>query len=90
MVTAAQDLRCMLGQNRNPNPGGFMSQEANSNSSVGIVAIVAVLILAGAAAWFVWGRSAGTAASPKNAVSAPANDADIHVKIDLPDSVVIK
>jgi len=65
-----------------------MAQEASSNSSVGIVAIVAVLILAGAAAWFVWGRSPGT--SPKAAASAPANDGAIHVKVDLPDSVVIK
>ncbi len=65
-----------------------MAQEANSNSSVGIVAIVAVLILAGAAAWFVWGRSAGTGPSSKAAASA--NDGAIHVKVDLPDSVVIK
>lgn len=67
-----------------------MAQESNSNSSVGIVAIVAVLILAGAAAWFVWGRSPGTASSSKAAASAPAKDGDIHVKIDMPDSVVIK
>ena len=67
-----------------------MPQETSSNSSVGIVAIVAVLILPGAAAWFVWGRSSGTTASPKAAATAPANDGDIHVKIDLPDSVVIK
>lgn len=67
-----------------------MSQETNSNSSVGIVAIVAVLLLAGAAAWFVWGRSSNTSPKVNAATSAPANDADIHVKVDLPDSVVIK
>ena len=67
-----------------------MPQETNSNSSVGIVAIVAVLILAGAAAWFVWGRSAGPGPASKAAAGAPANDGNIHVKIDLPDSVVIK
>ena len=67
-----------------------MPQEASSNSSVGIVAIVAVLILAGAAAWFVWGRSPGTAVSSKAAASAPDNSGDIHVKVNLPDSVVIK
>jgi len=67
----------------------IMSGESSSNSSVGIVAIVAVLVLVGVAAWFFMGRSGGSKVSPTTTTSQPA-DADINVKIDLPDSVVIK
>ena len=66
-----------------------MSNGSSNNSSVTIVAIVAVLILAGGAAWFAWGRPGGSAAPARTPTSQPA-DTDIHVKVDLPDSVNIQ
>jgi ABC-type transporter Mla subunit MlaD len=66
-----------------------MSEGNSNNSSVGIVAIVALLILVGVGAWFVWGRSRGPVTTTPATTSQPA-DTDIHVKVDLPDSVTIK
>lgn len=68
-----------------------MSNGNGGNSSVKIVAIVAVLILVGGAIWFVWGRPGGARApaTTTNTTSEKA-DSDINVKIDLPDSVTIK
>jgi len=61
--------------------------DGSSNSSVKIVAILAVLVLVGAAAWFIWGRSQ---TQPAATTTSQPEDADIHVKVDLPDTVTIK
>ena len=60
----------------------------NGNSSVGIVAIIAILILFVAGMWFMFGRS-GRTVSPK----PPAQTTEqptIDVKVNLPDSISIK
>lgn len=60
-------------------------------SSVNVVAIVAILVLAGIAAWFFIGRSTKTVATQtQSAPAATPDNNDVNVKIDLPDSVVIK
>ena len=64
--------------------------DGNSNSSVKIVAIVSMLVLVGVAAWFVWGRSGSSPAPAAAKTTTQPADADITVKVDLPDSVVIK
>jgi hypothetical protein len=63
--------------------------DGSSNSSVKIVAILAVLVLAGAAAWFIWGRSGGPQTQPAATTTSQPDDADVHVKVDLPDTVTI-
>ena len=65
-----------------------MSDGNSSNNSVGIVAILAILVLVVVGVWFFYGRSAN-APTTKQTTTAP-DDPGIHVKIDLPDSVVIK
>lgn len=60
---------------------------SSGNSSVGIVAILAILVLVGVASWFIWGRPTGTRAPATT--SQPAQT-DVQVKINLPDSVTIK
>jgi hypothetical protein len=72
--------------------GVSMSNGSSSSSSVGIVAILAIVVLVGLAAWFIWGRSGNSRVSPAAATSAPSQPAgaDIHVKVNLPDSVSIK
>lgn len=68
-----------------------MAQQGNGGSSVNVVAIVAILILAGVAAWFFIGRSSKPVATQtQSAPAATQDNNDLNVKIDLPDSVVIK
>ena len=68
-----------------------MSEDRGGSSSVGIVAIVAVLVLALVGAWFMWGRPGSQKVSPPPATStAPPDDADLDIKVDLPDSITIK
>lgn len=65
--------------------------DTNNNgggNSVGIVAIIAILVLAGVGAWFAWGRSGSTTSAP-HTTSAKA-DPGISVKVNLPDSINIK
>jgi hypothetical protein len=62
---------------------------SSGNSSVGIVAILAILVLVGVAAWFVWGRPGRTRVAETTTTSQPAQT-DVQVKINLPDSVTIK
>lgn len=59
----------------------------NGGSSVGVVAIIAILVLVGLGAWLMFGRS-----SPRQA-AAPApteQKSTVEVKVNLPDSVTIK
>ena len=67
-----------------------MSEGNSSNSSVGIVAIMAILVLVGVGAWFAWGRSASPKVPGKATTTSEPAKADFTVKVDLPDSVVIK
>jgi hypothetical protein len=67
-----------------------MSEGSSGNSSVGIVAIMAILVLVGVGAWFVWGRSASSRVPAKTTTTTSEPKADITVKVDLPDSLVIK
>lgn len=63
-----------------------MAQQGSGGSSVKVVAIVAVLVLVGLAAWFFMGRGS------REAATSPAKSeqsSDIHVKVDLPDTVTI-
>lgn len=64
----------------------------NGSNNVSIVAIIAILILVGFAAWFVWGRPASRrAVTPTTAPAAsPGSDADVKINVDLPDTVNIK
>jgi hypothetical protein len=62
-----------------------MAQQGNGGSSVNVVAIVAVLVLVGLAAWFFMGRSRPTATAPAKSEQS----SDVHVKVDLPDTVTI-
>jgi hypothetical protein len=70
----------------------------NGGSSVGIIAIVAVLVLAGIAAWLFAGRTPTTATdttnvtvpAPQQQAPAPAaDDNDVNLKVDLPDTIKI-
>ena len=65
------------------------NSSGSSNSSVGIVAILAILVLVVGGVWFFYGRSGSTPKSTAQSTTA-REDPAIHVKIDLPDSVVIK
>jgi hypothetical protein len=62
---------------------------SSGNSSVGIVAIIAILVLVGVAAWFTWGRPGRTRVNETTTTSQPAKTG-VEVKINLPDSVSIK
>lgn len=63
-----------------------MAQQSGGGSSVKIVAIVAVLILVGLAGWFYMGQqSRQTATAPGKSEKS----SDVHLKIDLPDTVTI-
>ena len=48
---------------------------SSGGSSVGIVAIVAILVLAGVAAWFIWGRSGSSRGAHQTTTSAPGQPA---------------
>jgi len=53
-----------------------MTNGGNTGSgSVAIVAIVAILLLVGAAAWFVWGRSGGSRSVHRTTVGATSQPA---------------
>lgn len=65
------------------------NENSSSNSSVGIVAILAILILVAGGVWFFYGRSGNSPKTPAQSTTAPEDPAN-KVKIDLPDSVVIK
>jgi len=67
-----------------------MAEQGGSGSSVKLVAIIAIVILVGGAAWFFMGQRSRQAAT--STANAPASEkkADIQVDIDLPDSVTIK
>lgn len=60
----------------------------SSNSSVRIVAIIAVIVLVAFVAWFLWGRSGGSRRAPTT--TGASSDADIKIKVDLPDTITIK
>lgn len=62
---------------------------SSGNGSVGIVAIVAILVLVGVASWFIWGRPNTRHAPMMDTTSQPAKTG-VEVKINLPDSVTIK
>jgi hypothetical protein len=70
-----------------------MAETGNgSSSAVPIVAIIAIGALVLFMAWFFLIRG-GTAPAPVQTQSAPPpakSDSDINIKVDLPDSVVIK
>jgi len=64
-----------------------MAEQGGGGSSVNMVAILAILVLVGLAAWFFMGQR------PRPAATAPpakAAKSDLEVKVDLPDSVTIK
>jgi hypothetical protein len=69
-----------------------MAEQGGSGSSVKMVAIIAILVLVALAAWFFMGQRSRQAATPPPAGNAPASEekADIHVDVDLPDTVTIK
>jgi len=68
-----------------------MAQQGSSGSSVKVVAIIAILVLVALATWFFIGqrsRQATTSPPTSNAPSSEENS-DIHVEVDLPDTVRI-
>ena len=68
-------------------------QGSGGGNSVNMVAIIAMIVIVGIAAWFFLGQSAR-----KTTTSAPADktqvttekEADVKIDVDLPDSVTIK
>jgi hypothetical protein len=64
-----------------------MAEKNSGGSSVNVVAIVAVLVLVGIAAWFFLGRQQKVVAQSPPA--ATQDDSDFKVKVDLPDSVTV-
>lgn len=71
-----------------------MSDASSRNKSLGFVSILAMITLVASAAWSSWGCSGSTqkpAATNTNTTSPPSDDDDdVHVKVDLPDTVTIK
>jgi Flp pilus assembly protein CpaB len=69
-----------------------MAESGNGGSSVNVVAIIAILVLVGVAGWFILGRRTSPAAPGAAATTAPATEkkSSVEVKVNLPDSVVIK
>lgn len=65
-----------------------MSNGGSSNNNVAIVAILAVLVLASVAAWFIWGRPGSPRVAPPTTSGEPAGT-DVNVKVNLPDTVTI-
>lgn len=69
-----------------------MSNGNENSSSVGIVAIVAILLLVGLGAWFMFGRGGRTTGAPRQ-VTTPApteqKKSGVDVKVNLPDSINI-
>lgn len=71
-------------------PEDGMSNGNENTSSVSIVAIIAILLLVGVAAWFMFGRSGRKVSPTPTQTSAPAQpNSDVNVKVDLPDSINI-
>ncbi len=69
-----------------------MSNGNGSSSSVGIVAIVAILLLVGLGAWFMFGRggrSGGTPRQVTNPAPTEQKQPGVDVKVNLPDSINI-
>lgn len=67
-----------------------MADQGGGGSSVGVVAIIAILLLVGLAAWFVMGRGTRSSSPTPASSSAPTEQkSDVHVDVDLPDSVKI-
>ena len=66
---------------------------SGSNSAVPIVAIIVIGALVLFFAWYFMVRE-GTAPAPTQTETAPPaatkSDSDIDIKVDLPDSVIIK
>ncbi len=69
-----------------------MSDASSRNKSVGFVSILAMITLAASVAWASWGcsRSAQKPEATNTSTTSPPSDNDIHVKVDLPDTVTIK
>ena len=69
-----------------------MAEQGSGGSSVNMVAIIAILVLVGVAAWFFIGQRSRPVAPGAPAANAPATEkkSDITVKVNLPDSVTIK
>ncbi len=67
-----------------------MSSRNESNSR--FVAIVSTLVLVAVAASFIGGCAQRSTETTKTTTKATTetNDADVHVKVDLPDTVTIK
>lgn len=65
-----------------------MTEGSRNSSAVGIVAILAIVVLVGIGAWFVFGRSASSR-TPQQPTTTTDNN-DINLKVDLPDTVTIK
>jgi hypothetical protein len=72
-----------------------MAQGTGSNGNgpnITIIAVVALLVVAGIAVWFTT-RSQPTekrdGAAVSGSVTTGDNDADVNLKVDLPDSVTI-
>jgi flagellar basal body-associated protein FliL len=67
-----------------------MAEQGGGGSSVNLVAIIAIVILVGLAAWFFMGQKPRQAAAPAAKQPASEKKSDIEVKVDLPDTVTIK
>ena len=65
-----------------------MAEDSGGGGSVKVVAIIAILVLVGLAAWFFTSQKPRPAAT--TAPQATEQKSDIEVKVDLPDSVTIK
>jgi hypothetical protein len=66
-------------------------QGSGGGNSVNMVAIIAMIVLVGIAAWFFLGQSRKTTTSaPAGKTETTEKKSDVQVEIDLPDSVTIK
>jgi len=68
-----------------------MSKASNHKGSVRIMSTLALIALLAATALSSWSCSQKTTETTKTTTAPPpADDNDVHVKVDLPDTVTIK
>jgi hypothetical protein len=69
-----------------------MAEQGGSGSAVRMVAIVGILVLVALAVWFFMEKRPRQAATAPPPGKAPASEekTDVHVDVDLPDTVTIK
>lgn len=73
-----------------------MSSRRGSNRRSRFVAILSTFFLIGVTAWFIGGcagdsqKPAETTTKTTSETTSETTDGDVHVKVDLPDTITIK